>query len=102
MKKILIVQPVPARFELTQHEAFLKLPFEKTKGYYLPLPIAAIAALTPDEYEVDLLDEYVHGKIGSSAALKKYDIVGITGYVGHLPRANEIAELCRKEGITRK
>ncbi len=99
MNKILLISPVPTRFELTQHEAFLKLPFVKTKGFFAPLPIAVIAALTPDGYEVDLWDEIVHGKVEEANVLKKYDIVGVTGFVGHLPRANEIAEICRREGI---
>ncbi|MHC4258984.1 MAG: B12-binding domain-containing radical SAM protein, partial [Planctomycetota bacterium] len=99
MKRILLVSPKPTRFEPTQYETYLKLPFVKTRGFFVPLPIAAVAALTPDDFEVDLWDEPVHGPIDGSANLKSYDLVGVTGFVGHLPRANAIAALCRREGI---
>ncbi len=98
-KRILLVSPVPTRFELTQHESFLKLPFVRTKGFFAPLPIATVAALTPDGFEVDLWDEAVHGVIQGLDDLSGYDLVGLTGFVGHLPRAQEIAKLCRSGGI---
>jgi len=99
MKRILLISPVPTRFELTQHESFLKLPFVKTKGFFAPLPIATVAALTPDNFEVVLWDEAVHGLIDGLEVLSGYDLVGLTGFVGHLPRAQEIAQICRRGGI---
>ncbi len=98
-KKILLVSPLPLGFELTQDEPFLKLAFRKAKAFMTPLAIATVAALTPDDFEVDLWDEALHGRIDGSTNLKSYDLVGVTGFVGHLPRAKIIAEICRKEGI---
>lgn len=99
MKRILLVAPVPLKFELTQDAAYLKLPFSKVKTFMAPLHIATIAALTPDEFEVDLWDDSVHGWIDDSTDLKDYDLVGITGYTAHLPRAKAIAQVFRKRGI---
>jgi radical SAM superfamily enzyme YgiQ (UPF0313 family) len=98
MKKILLVAPVPLKFELTQDEVYRNLPFSKVKSFIVPLQIATIAGLTPDEFEVDLWDEAIQGRI-SEANQKDYDLVGITGYTAHLPRAKEIAAMFRSHGI---
>ena len=99
MKRILLVAPLPLRFELTQDDLYLKLPFSKVKSFILPLHIATVAGLTPDEFDVDLWDESVRGGIDEQSHLKDYDLVGITGYTAHLPRARAIAQVFRKRGI---
>jgi len=98
MKKILLVSPLPLGFELTQDESFLRLPF-MAKAFMMPLAIATVAALTPDGFEVDMWDEALHGRIKGAANFKGYDLVGVTGYIGHLPRAKEIGKICRQAGI---
>jgi hypothetical protein len=50
-----------------------------------PLGLATVAALTPDDIEVDIWDEAVHGLIGDNTDFKKdYDLVGVTGSINHL------------------
>jgi len=100
MKRILLVSPVPLGFELTQDTSYLKLPFMKTKRFMAPLHIATVAALTPDDFEVDLWDEAIHGRVDEASSVDQYDLVGITGFMGHLPRAKEIAQAVRKRGIS--
>jgi radical SAM superfamily enzyme YgiQ (UPF0313 family) len=99
MKRILLVAPLPLKFELTQDDSYLRVPLIRAKSFMVPLHIATIAALTPDEYEVDLWDESVQGRMKEESVVKDYDLVGITGYTAHLPRAKEIAQLFRKAGV---
>ena len=98
MKRILLVAPTPLKFELTQDDSYLKLPFINAKSFLVPLHIATIAGLTPDEYDVDLWDESVQGAVENVDA-GKYDLVGITGYTAHLPRSVEISKRFREKGI---
>ncbi len=99
MKKILLVAPLPLKFELTQDASYFNLPFSKARSFLMPLHIATIAGITPDNFHVDLWDESVMGRIEDSSDYKGYDIIGVTGYTAHLPRAKEIADLCRHNGI---
>ena len=57
--------------------------------------LLVIAALTPDTYEIDLIDENVEALDFSKA----YDLVGITAMTQQAPRAYEIADEFRKRGI---
>lgn len=98
-KRILLVAPLPLRFELTQDQSFLKLPIIGAKSFMLPLHIATVAGLTPPEFQVELWDESVHGVIESRHDLATYDLVGVTGYTAHLPRAKEIGAWVRKAGV---
>jgi radical SAM superfamily enzyme YgiQ (UPF0313 family) len=99
MKKILLVAPMPLRFELTQDDSYLKIPLINAKSFLTPLHIATVAALTPDEFEVDLWDESVQGSITNETELKDYDLVGLTGYTAHMPRAIELANFFRTRDI---
>ena len=66
-----------------------------------PLHLATIAALTPDEYEVDIWDEGARGEIDDSTDLGgPVDLVGITGYIAHIPRAIELAGVFQRRGLT--
>ena len=98
MRKILLVS-TDVDFEVAPYEGIVKIPFLNKKAFLVPLHIATIAALTSDDIEVDLWDEPVHGRIDDSTDLKDYDLVGITGYVVHLRRAKEIAQIFRRRGI---
>lgn len=64
------------------------------KGFILPTVLGTIAALTPPEFEVTIIDE----QVGSLNFNEQYDIVGITGIFSQLPRAREIAKLFSKRG----
>ncbi len=99
MKKILLVNP-DVDFDVATFEALLKIPALQKKAFMVPLPLATIAALTPDDIEVDIWDEPVHGRIDDSTEFKRdYDLVGLTGYVVHLRRTKKIAQVFRKRGI---
>ena len=92
MKRILLVAP---DFE----DEFPFPPFFGVKNLMVPLHLATIAALTPGDFEVDMWDEPVHGRIDESTNLKDYHLVGVTGYLSHIPRAKEIAQIFRQRGI---
>ncbi len=67
---------------------------------YLPLGLATIAALTPDEIEVDIWDEGVMPPISEHTELEKsYDLVGMTGYGNHAGRVLELGEIFRRRGV---
>ncbi|MBM3242625.1 radical SAM protein [Candidatus Poribacteria bacterium] len=98
MKILLISTDVD--WDVTSFDEILKLPFVKEKAYITPLALATIAALTPDDIEVDLWDERVRGWIDDSTVFEQdYDLVGFTGYSRHLPRARQIAQIFRKRGV---
>lgn len=99
MKKILLVAPLPLRFELTQDDSYLKVPMIRAKSFLVPLHLATVAALTPDEFDVSLWDEAVMGTIDDHSDVKGFDLVGVTGYTAHLPRAIEVARVFQKLGI---
>jgi hypothetical protein len=62
MRKILLVS-TGVDWDISTYELFFDLPFVGTRAIMAPLHIATIAALTPDDIEVDLWDEPVHGRI---------------------------------------
>lgn len=66
----------------------------------IPLHLATVAALTPPEFEVDIWDEGALGEITDESDLgATYDLVGVTGYIAHLPRAVELAGIFRRRGL---
>jgi len=60
-----------------------------------PLNLPYIAALTPDHYDIEIIDENIE-----SFAFKPADIVGITAYTSTVAKGYEIALLYRSKGIT--
>jgi radical SAM superfamily enzyme YgiQ (UPF0313 family) len=84
-KKLLLVNPVnPRRVGLT---ASLNTRFP-------PLGLGIVAALTPADWEVELIDENFE-----PFALREADLVGLTAFTTAAPRAYEIARLYRERGI---
>ncbi|MHC4258980.1 MAG: B12-binding domain-containing radical SAM protein [Planctomycetota bacterium] len=66
----------------------------------VPLGLATIAGLTPENFHVDIWDELVHGLIDDETSFERdYELVGITGYKSHLPRCRQLAEIFRKRSI---
>ena len=66
----------------------------------VPLGLATVAALTPDDVEVDIWDEGVDGPITLDTDLKKdYGLVGVTGYETHIERAKHLGRLLRQRGF---
>ncbi len=99
MKRILLVNPLSAGFESSFYAQIVNIPGRGTMGTTPPLGLATIAALTPDDIEVDLWDEAVNGQIEASTELKHYDLVGLTACSGYLSRANEIGRIFRQRGV---
>ncbi len=92
MTKILLIQP-------KSPETFWKLTgwlrVTKEKALVPPLALATVAALTPSEFEVEIVDEEVEDIDFDTPC----DLVGITGYTHHALRMFEIAAEFRKRGV---
>jgi radical SAM superfamily enzyme YgiQ (UPF0313 family) len=69
--------------------------FADAGSKFPPLGLGMVAAVTPDSWEVEILDENYE-----SFTLKKADLVGLTAFTTTAPRAYEIASEYRKRGIT--
>jgi len=67
----------------------------RLKAPFPPLSLLQVAALTPPEHEVVLLDEAVEDVDFDSPC----DLVGITAFTSSAPRAYDIASGFRKRGI---
>ena len=85
MKKILLIAPA-YRTKLLENVRVLALP---------PLNLTILAAHTPEEYDVKIVDESVES-IDFNA---KADLVGITCMTPLAPRAYEICEKFRERGV---
>ncbi|MCL5292043.1 MAG: B12-binding domain-containing radical SAM protein [Actinobacteria bacterium] len=66
------------------------------KANNAPLSLLTVAALTPGEFEVEIVDENVR-TINYDEAV---DLVGLTSFTSHAPRAYEIADEFRRRGVT--
>jgi radical SAM superfamily enzyme YgiQ (UPF0313 family) len=103
MKKILLITPDfnPGETKVKSYASrFTILNFLPQKGWMAPLGLATVAALTPEDVDVDIWDEAVHGVISDDVTFEKdYDLVGVTGYINHLWRVRELGELFRRRGI---
>jgi radical SAM superfamily enzyme YgiQ (UPF0313 family) len=96
MKKILLVT---SEFKAPGWDV-KNLPVVQKKSLVTPLNLATIAALTPEDIEVDLWDEAVHGWIDDATEFdKEFDLVGITSHALILQRVKEIAQVFRRRGI---
>ncbi len=61
---------------------------------FMPLGLGIIAALTPDHWDIDFIDESFEEFSPRPAKL-----VGLTAFTTNAPRAYEIAAICRAQGI---
>ncbi|SMB94271.1 Radical SAM superfamily enzyme YgiQ, UPF0313 family [Thermanaeromonas toyohensis ToBE] len=68
---------------------------EKEKSIFPPLNLITLAALTPPEHEVIILDE----SITTIDWEEKYDLVGISAMTALAPRAYAIADAFRSRGM---
>lgn len=85
MKKILLINPA-FKGSLHSNIKVLAIP---------PLNLAMIARYTPEQYDVEIVDEAVEDLDFDTPA----DLVGITCMTPLAPRAYEIAEQFRKRGV---
>lgn len=84
-KKLLLVNPVNK----------LRIGFMNSQGTQaMPLGLGIVAAMTPENWEIELIDEYYNEFVLTHA-----DIVALTGFTPSAPRAYEIATMCREAGI---
>jgi radical SAM superfamily enzyme YgiQ (UPF0313 family) len=83
--KLILVNPVNRR----------RIGFMNTEGTHaMPLGLGIVAAMTPESWEIELVDEYF-----GEFTVAQADIVALTGFTASAPRAYEIAALCREAGI---
>src|SRR5262245_35090687 len=117
MRRILLVNPAFSSDPTGLPPVFRKSAAAKWSPFQIgvmPLGLATIAALTPERIHVDIWDESVDGPISvrdllksvrdlskndKSASAAIYDLVGVTGYVNHAGRVNEIGRTLRRLGI---
>ncbi|MBP6872142.1 MAG: B12-binding domain-containing radical SAM protein [Bacteroidales bacterium] len=84
-RKLILVNPVNR----------VRIGFMNSEGTIaMPLGLGIVAALTPENWEVELVDEYF-----GEFTLKPADIVALTGFTPAAYRAYEIAAICRQAGI---
>ena len=97
MKKILLVAPDFNPLDAMVRDAYVAFPYKDSVS---PLGLATVAALTPDDIEVDIWDEAVHGQVGDTTDFKKnYDLAAVTGYAAHIARVRELGQVFRRRGI---
>ncbi len=60
----------------------------------MPLALGIVAALTPDDWLIEFIDENFE-----TFSLKEADIVAFTAFTANAPRVYEIAAVCRDAGI---
>ncbi|MDO8281491.1 MAG: radical SAM protein [Thermodesulfovibrionia bacterium] len=83
-KKLILINPVG------QKSGLLLSKFSA----YPPLSLAYVAALTPDYWDVEIIDENME-----EFSYKEADLVGITSFTANINRAYEIAGIYRSKGI---
>ena len=84
MPRLLLINPTSKRFGLGNIRSTA----------WPPLNLPYLAALTPDHYKVEVIDENIE-----PFRFQKADIVGITAYSSAVNRGYEIAQIYRKQGI---
>ena len=86
MNKLLLIHP-------RTRSKYIGFGETESLGMY-PLSLGYIAAVTPADWDITIVDEYA-GEIDSSL---KYDLVGITSYTSNITRAYELAQFYRQQG----
>ena len=68
----------------------------------MPLNLAYVVALTPGDWEFDVIDENIELAMNDKDEItfKPVDLVCITAVTYQSPRAYKIAAACRKKGMT--
>ena len=87
-KKLILINPVN-----NVKKGFL-LKENKNRNMYQPLALGIVAALTPDNWEVEILDE-----VFIPFEYKEADLVGFTAFTSSVLRAYEIAKIYKEKGI---
>ena len=83
--KLVLINPVnPVRTGLTFNES----------SRFPPIGLGIVAALTPEEWDVELVDEN-----WEAFAYREADLVGITAFTASASRAYQIAAVYRERGV---
>ena len=83
-KKLILLNPAG------QRSGFLLSKFST----FPPLSLAYVAALTPDNWDIEIIDENIE-----EFKYKEADLLGITSFTTNINRAYKIANIYRKKGI---
>jgi radical SAM superfamily enzyme YgiQ (UPF0313 family) len=94
LMKILLINP--GSFEDIESKMIRELPYLLSKAFFAPHALAAIAALTSNDYDVEIHDEYMHGPVDTKIQINTFDIVGISITTNQLDRSLTIAGLLKK------
>ncbi|MFH0976127.1 MAG: radical SAM protein [Spirochaetota bacterium] len=84
MKKLLLINPVGRRSGILLSRS----------ATFPPLSLACVAAVTPDNWEIKIIDENF-----DKFEFEEADLVGITAFTSNITRAYEIAGLYRARNI---
>ena len=84
-KKLLLVNPVQQSKLNLASIPMLRVP---------PIGLAYVAALTPPDWNVKIVDESVQ-----RPSFEPADLVGITAFTCNAPRAYEVSETYRQQGV---
>ncbi len=84
--KLHLIYPAPAKNRNTRHR--------KRSASLVPINLPIIAGLTPDNFDIKIIDENIENIDFSDTP----DIVGITGMTAVINRAYEIADIYRQKG----
>lgn len=87
-RKLLLIKPVRKQSCLTQQERTAYIA-------WAPLHLGYIAALTPPDWEIKIVDESVE-----DFRFEEADLVGFTACTQQAPRAYELARVFSEKGIT--
>ncbi|MFC1658032.1 B12-binding domain-containing radical SAM protein [Candidatus Omnitrophota bacterium] len=91
--KLQLILPRTVRLSILDHRSIAE--FMEDRAWLAPLPLATIAALTPEGVEISIVDENIE-QIDFNANV---DLVGISVFTSSAVRAYEIADKFRKSGV---
>jgi radical SAM superfamily enzyme YgiQ (UPF0313 family) len=83
--KLLLVNPI------NQHRLGFSI---DPSTSYMPINLGIIAALTPGNWDIELVDESFE-----KCTFREADLVGFTAFTANAPRAYELAALFRQHGV---
>ena len=83
--KLLLINPVPRQRRGLERDKEL---------FHPPMGLGIVAALTPSNWEVELLDENFE-----EFSFRKADLVGFTGLTATVNRSYELAKVFREKNI---
>jgi len=92
--RILLISPGTP--EEIDNKIIRSIPYLNAKAFIAPHAVATVAALTPEEHDVVIHDEYIRGPSEDYFRGKSFDIIGISITSNQLKRSLEIAQACKK------